>query len=225
MKITDNYIRQLEDVIKQMIKPLKNIPFNLVIEALSGKKVIPFDFFDKDDKALLELLKEVAELAGKKINQNGIIRKRANEVGNDIEEFVKEALNEKNLKAETPISKKGHKKSTGYPDILFWYKGKPYYLECKTFNIQNIDTTQRSFYFSPSDDFKVIYDTHHFLLSYEMVVVGRKDDKNIFKTKHWKLLSIENLSVDVKYEFNSDNRRLYSNKDGAKILAQGDIEI
>jgi hypothetical protein len=31
--------------------------------------------------------------------------------------------------------------------------------------------------------------------------------------------------VDLKPEFNSDNRRLYSNEHGAKILAEGEIPL
>lgn len=87
-------------------------------------------------------------------------------------------------------------------------------------DIQNISTTQRSFYFSPSDDFKVIFDTHHFILSYEMFV----SRINAYKCKHYKILSLNSLSLDVKYEFNSDNQRMYSGKDGTVILADGIIE-
>ncbi|MHA1650137.1 MAG: hypothetical protein ACTSYB_08080, partial [Candidatus Helarchaeota archaeon] len=58
------------------------------------------------------------------------------------------------------------------------------------------------------------------ILSYEIYVEGRIDGNNIYKCRNWKILSIENLLVDVKYEFNSDNRRLYSEE---LILAQGTI--
>jgi len=34
-----DYTKKLENVIKQMLQPLKNIPFNLVIEAMTGKKL------------------------------------------------------------------------------------------------------------------------------------------------------------------------------------------
>ena len=34
---------------------------------------------------------------------------------------------------------------------------------------------------------------------------------------------IELLLLNVKYEFNSDNKRMYSGKDGAIILAKGEI--
>lgn len=218
-----DYVVRLENVIKQMLTPLKDIPFNLVIESLTGKKVIPFDFKNPEDKEILDILKKVAVLAGKEITKNGVESKRPNEVGNYIEAFVKKAMQQYSLNPDIPAGITGKKKATGYPDIIFFFKNNPYYLECKTYNLENVSTTQRSFYFSPSDDFKVIYNTHHFILSYEMVLDGRKGDKNIYKCKHYKILSLESLSLDVKYEFNSDNQRMYSGKDGTIILDEGQI--
>ena len=98
----EKYISKLEGVIKQMLTPLKDIPFNLVIESLTGKKVIPFDFNNPLDNELLGLLKNVALKAGKKINEMGIIRARANEVGNDIEAFVKSTMQDYNLHPDIP---------------------------------------------------------------------------------------------------------------------------
>lgn len=219
----EKYISKLENAIKQMLTPLRDIPFNLVIESLAGKKVIPFDFNNPKDKKLLNILKNVALKAGKTINKKGIIRARANEVGNDIESFAKSSMQDYGLNPDIPTSASGRKKTMGYPDIIFYYSGKPYYLECKTYNLENIKTSQRSFYFSPSKDFKVIYDAHHFIISYEMCVAGREGNKNIYKCRHWKLLSIESLSLDVKYEFNSDNQRMYSGKNGAILLAEGRV--
>ncbi len=219
----NNYIKRLENIIKQMLQPLKDIPFNLVIEAMTGKKVLSFDFSNQEHKEVLELLRTAAINAGKEINKTGILRSRPNEVGNDIEPYVRRALNNLGLDADIPAGRSGRRKATGYPDIIFWYKNKPYYLECKTYNIKNINSTQRTFYFSPSDEFKVIYDALHLVLSFEIYVAGEQGNKHIYKCKHYKILSIEALSVDVKYEFNSDNRRLYSGKDGTIILAEGKI--
>jgi hypothetical protein len=219
-----NYVDRLENAIRQMLTPLKDIPFNLVIESLTGRKVIPFDFKNSDDRELLEILKNVAVVGGEEIIKNGIASKRPNEVGNYIEAFVKKAMQQYSLNPDVPAGATGRKKATGYPDIVFFFKKKPYYLECKTYNLENISTTQRSFYFSPSDDFKVIYDTHHFILSYEMFLDGRKGDKNIYRCTHYKILSLESLSLDVKYEFNSDNKRMYSGKDGTIVLDEGEIQ-
>ncbi len=122
---------------------------------------------------------------------------------------------------QQPDSSEGKHKSTGYPDIEFVdNSGRVNYLECKTFNIKNIGTTQRSFYLSPSKKFKVTKDAHHFAICYEIVVVGRKRRNNTYKCRSWKTLTLENLEVDVKYEFNSDNARMYTRD---LILAEGAI--
>ncbi len=219
-----DYTKKLENVIKQMLQPLKNIPFNLVMEAMTGKKVISFDFTRSDHRDVLEFLKQSVLKTGKDINKTGILRQRSNEVGNDIEPYIRNSLNLLELNADIPTGPSKRKKVTGYPDIIFWYKDNPYYLECKTYNIENIETTQRSFYFSPSDEFKIIYDAPHFIISFEIYVAGEKENKHIYKCKHYKILSIESLSLDVKYEFNSNNKRMYSGKDGTIVLAGGEIK-
>ncbi len=219
--MSEDYINKLENIIRQMLRPLNGIPLNLVIQSISGYSIIPFNPNDRKDLSVLNNLKKVAEITGKKINKKGILRPRPNEVGNDIEMFVKESLNEIGYKADTPLTKNGKKKSTGYPDIEFIDEfQRVNYLECKTFNIENITTTQRSFYLSPSDDFKIIKDAHHFAISFEIYVERRKQRNNIYKCKSWKILTLENLEVDVKYEFNSDNARLYSKE---MILAEGEL--
>jgi hypothetical protein len=213
------YIKNLENIIKQMLTPLKNVPLKLVIEALSGHTILPFDSKNGHDCAVLDKLTAVASLAGNRINAAGIKRSRPNEVGNDIEPFVKTALKELGYQSDTPLTKSGKKKSTGYPDIEFTDElGRNHYLECKTFNIENIDTTQRSFYLSPSEDFKITRPAHHFCICYEIFVDGRSGNQNIYRCKKWKILSVEQLLVDVKYEFNSDNARLYAKE---LLLAEG----
>lgn len=111
-------------------------------------------------------------------------RPRPNEVGNDIEPFVAKALNDLGYEAGKPKTKGGKGKTTAYPDLYFIDgAGRLSYLECKTFNIKNVDTTQRSFYLSPSEDSKVSADAHHFVLSFEIYVAGRKGSNNISNVK------------------------------------------
>jgi len=198
--------KELEGIIAQMLKPLKGISLSVVIEGLSGNKIIPFDKNNEKDNKLLQELKKVAINAGKEINRNGISVSRPNEVGNAIESYIRDELNNIGYNASIPKTKNGKHKSTGYPDIEFIDEfQRTNYLECKTYNIENINTTQRSFYLSPSEDFKITKDAHHFVMSFEIVVLDRKNDLNIYKCKSWKILSIEDLKVDVKYEFNCDN--------------------
>ncbi len=217
----EKYVKNLERIIKQMIKPLKGLPFKLVVEGLYGCKVIPFGEGQEKDERLLNDLKKVAIKSGKEVNKKGIYRKRPNEVGNDIEKFVKDALNQKGLEASIPETISGKKKSLGYPDIIFVDKdGRPNYLECKTFNIENKFTTQRSFYLSPSEESKVIKDARHLAIAFEIIYDGSEGESNIYRCKSWDIIDLTELEVDVKREFNADNKRLYSKN---LILAGGSL--
>ncbi len=86
--------------------------------------------------------------------------------------------------------------------------------------INNNGTTQRSFYLSPAEEFKITKDAHHFVISFEVYVAKSRSKMNIYKCKAWKILRLEELIVDVKYEFNADNFRLYSKN---LILAEGKL--
>lgn len=211
--------RDLKGYIKPMLRPLRDIPLSLVIQGLTGFKVIPFDPKDSKDRKVLTILSKAAQLAMKSINTAGILRSRPNEVGNDIESHVKRALNSLGYTADTPKTINGNKKTTGYPDIEFVDEfGRTNYLECKSYNIDNISTSQRSFYLSPSEDFKITKDAHHFVISFEVYMAGRQGTKNLYQCRSWKIVDVHNLLVDVKHEFNSDNRRLYSK---GLVLSEG----
>jgi hypothetical protein len=56
-----------------MLQPLQDVPFNLVIEALTGKKYI-IDFTNQNHIEVLRLLKESAFIAGREMNKKGIQR-------------------------------------------------------------------------------------------------------------------------------------------------------
>lgn len=221
-----NYVAQLEEVVKQILRPLHGVPFNLVIEAMTGQRVLFFDADDVKHRALLELLAEAAARAGWQMNHDGIVSQRANEVGNKIEPYVRQAINDSGrATAEIPKTASGKKKAAGYPDIEIRYGDLCCYLECKTYNAKNMGTTQRSFYLSPSRQFKVTRDALHLMLAYEMQATNeRREGKTVFRALRFKLLAIESLSLDLKHEFNSDNRRLYSERNGCRTLFEQTIE-
>ncbi len=190
--VDNEYVKQLEDVIKKMLSPLKGIPLKIVIKSLSGYQILDFDENNQLDKRLLECLKEALINSMKSINENGINKARANEVGNAIEPYVKKELNKLGCNATTPNTTSGKQKSSGYPDILFKDKNNRYnYLECKTFNEKDLNSSLRTFYLSPSDNFKITTDAHHFLASFEM----EKRENNIFYVKGFKLLTLEKVKV------------------------------
>ena len=85
-------------------------------------------------------------------------------------------------------------------------------LEVKTFAKKNYGTTQRSFYFSPTDDPKVTEDAYHLAVGFEMVRQGNK-----FTPVGFEISDLYGLLCDLKSEFNSDNRRMV---DDSRILVK-----
>ena len=215
----NNISEELNGIISQMLKPLKGLSFKCIIEGLSGNIIIPFSPKDKKDMALLEKLKNIATTTGKEINKITIKKKRPNEAGNAVEMFIKDAMIKEGFEPQTPSAKSGKKKATGYPDIEFKDQfGRTNYLECKTFNTDSELSSLRSFFVSPSEDFKVTQDAHHIMLAFELYVDKVENDFSVFKCKSWKVICLANLICDVKYEFNSSNDRMYSKE---LVLAEG----
>lgn len=207
----EKYIEKLEETIGKFLKPIQGIPFHIVIKALAGKKVLKIDLNNNNDRKLIEKLSHVAEIAGKKANKIGIYRNRPNEVGNDIEPYVKDALKNMGFYPETPKRGDGRRQATGYPDIYFKDDiGRHIYLECKTYNKENIDTTQRAFYLSPSvtGESKVTHDAPHLIISFEIKQILR-DNKRCYTPVAWKLVDIYSMNLDIKHEFNASNREIY----------------
>jgi hypothetical protein len=219
----EKYIKELEKTISQFLKPLKNIPFKIAIKAMSGCNVIPFDKNNPQDQHLLKDLIEATRIATKNAYQKGIFTRRENEVGNHIEPFMLTALNQIGLKADRPETKEGKKKAVGYPDIFFKDRNnRPNYIECKTYNERNYQTTQRSFYFSPAErptDFKVIYDARHIIISFKIEQAERNRER-AFIPVYWKIFSTDNLIGQIKHEFNSTNKQMYTQD---ALLAEGGI--
>lgn len=223
MTSDEDYIQQLEETINKFLKPIRGIPFHIAIKALYGHQVIPLNLKEEMDIALIADLSRVAQTSGEDASRKGIFRNRPNEVGNDIETFVREALKESGFNPETPITANGIRKAVGYPDIFFKDKhGRPTYLECKTYNKANINTTMRAFYFSPAEEgqSKIIYDAPHIVMSFE-IEQTRRNGKRCYVPVAWKLVSIHSMKVSIKHEFNASNKDIYRKE---AILAEGKIE-
>lgn len=196
--------KKLEAALEQFLKPMKGIPFEVVIQAICGAAVEKFDLDDHRNHVRLAGIVEAMRTACKTVRANPIERPRPNEVGNDIEPFVIEALLGQGMKAAAPKAKSGRGKTTGYPDVKIETDDIPIYLEVKSYAAKNRNTTQRSFYLSPSEDHKVGTDGYHLLVGFEIERSG-----NLYKPVAFKIVDLYGLDCDMKAEFNSDNKRLY----------------
>jgi len=201
-------LEKLRNIIRQFLRPLHDIPFYLVVESLYDQKVIPYDDYARDD------LQAAVDAAGRLINASGIKSTRRNEVGNYLQPFVEKGLKAQGFKAGTPETSEGKGRSAGYPDIEASKEGKTFYVEVKSYNPDAVDTTFRSFYLSPSEDPKVCHNAYHLVFAFAI----EKGSDGLFRTLGCKVLDIRDLSCDVKYEFNSNNRRLYAQDSGLLVF-------
>lgn len=201
----------LEEVFSQFLKPIRGIPFEVIIRAICSASVQRFDLADGNNCETLKLIKAAMHDTCRKVQTSPIERPRPNEVGNDMEPFVIQALRAQGLQGAAPRTKAGQGKSTGYPDIRITTGSLPIYLEVKTYAAANHRTTQRSFYLSPADDSKVYEDAHHLVVGFEI-----ERTNNEYIPVGFIIADLYGLKCDVKFEFNSDNRRLYEE---SRVLA------
>lgn len=213
----------LENLLATFLKPIKGIPFPVVIKAICGNSVEGVNLANPDDAALVEALKQTAAITAHLVARSPIRRPRPNEVGNDLEPFVRDAANQAGLDASAPKSKTGRGQQVGYPDILIRDQaGRSTYLEVKSFADRAEATTMRSFYLSPSANPKVCLDARHIVLGFGVVaepIAGSRD--SLYRAVSYKLIDLFELQCDVKYEFNSDNRRMYADD---LVLAGGRLD-
>ena len=165
------YTRKLEETLKRFLEPIKGISFPVVIEALTGCRVLEFD----RDKTvnILKLLTVAAAQAGNAAAKRGVVADRPNEAGNRIEPFVTNALQDVGFVAGKPRTRSGKVKAAGYPDIELRHEsGWSGYLDCKTFATKTVGSTFRAFYLSPSQEPKITRNAVHLLLSFELQLKG-----------------------------------------------------
>jgi hypothetical protein len=203
----------------ELTKPAKRIPFKEVIFATTQHRVLDFDTNHPAHRALFQKITAAAASAAADARTNGLFSARANEAGNHMEAYVKAAFKAAGLVARTPVTTEGNAQSTGYPDVEIVGE-PPCYLELKTYSAATANTTQRSFYYSPSENPKVTRDALHLLLAFQLekTEVGGRTS---FAPVHWKLITLQDLEVDLKFEFNQNNRNLYGHGDRQALLGEG----
>lgn len=208
--------------LQQLTQRTRDLPFAEVLLATTGRRLLPLDTNAPAHARLHAALRQAAAEAGAAARQAGLRAARANEAGNQMEAFVKAALKSAGLEARTPVRASGGAQVVGYPDVEI--AGEPHcYLELKTYSATTANTTQRSFYFSPSDNPKITRDAVHLLLAFELERTER-DGQTVFVPVAWKLVSLEQLRVDLKFEFNQSNRGLYGPANAAGRLGQGAVK-
>lgn len=190
---------ELRQRVRDLVHGMEDVPLPLIIDALTGHEVLSWA---GEDTGLLQAT-AAAVLAG--INAQGIEAGRVNEAGNIVETHVLAALRENGFVAGRPAGPSGRVRAAGYPDLEAAYDARHYYVEVKSFSAPAIDSTQRTFYLSPSTDFKVTRNAFHLLIAVEL----REEFPDHYRAQSVRWLDLSRLRCDLKHEFNASNRDLY----------------
>jgi hypothetical protein len=209
----------LQAALAELARPSRHLLFRDVILATTGCRILPLDTNQPAHADLRRNILRAAALAAERLRAQGLAAARANEAGNHLEPVVRAALHESGLPARVPVNRAGRAQSTGYPDLEITAP-LPCYLELKTYSAATANTTQRSFYYSPSPASKVTHDAFHLLLAYELEKTAR-DGQTVFLPSRWRLISLYDLEVDLKFEFNQSNRGMYHQPQA--VLGEGEL--
>lgn len=196
---------------------IRDAPFSGVIKLISGQEVLPIDVADPRQIELLNRIDQAMQSCVARVRREPIVTNRPNEAGNKIEKPLAEELERAGLEVRDILNARGKKQATGYPDLLVCHDGVLAYVECKTYSAKNENSANRSFYFSPSDSFKVTETAHHLLAAFELEVVEIDGEKGRAPSAY-KLTDLSGLGCTLKLEFNASNRALY---DQNAILLEG----
>lgn len=199
---------QLKQRIREMVIGVKDVPLPVIIDALAGRRVVPWR--GESRGTLLAAAEKIEAL----IAADGIEAARVNEAGNRVENIVIEALQSLGVQARRPRAESGRARSTGYPDLEAEIGGIGFYIEVKTFSASTVDSSQRSFYLSPSSDFKVTRDAVHLLVAVEL----SPGSGGLYRAHSVRWLDLSGLRCDLKYEFSASNRDLYRRESGLVVV-------
>jgi hypothetical protein len=190
---------------------LKGVPFSQVVEAATGKRVLPMQITNAADRELILKISGALDAVLRKLNApNSPVRnkRRINEVSALFETAIKAELNAvKDFECDFPKTASGTRQRSGYPDLRLHDKktGRVVFLDPKLFEHGSRASSLRTVYYEPKRDTnKILDDAHHLIVGFE------HDGKTgAWTILGWELVDLSNLRVKLKAEFQASNRDLY----------------
>lgn len=189
----------------------KDVPFASLIETSTGNHVLPMQPEDPTDAAILVGLTETMAAVLERYNRADSptsSEKRINEVSSYFEKAILEELDRNpDFECQYPRTADGNLQRSGYPDLMIRHleSGRILYLDPKLVAEGSLDSSLRTFYFTPKTKTnKVLYDANHLL-------VGIEHDGNTgaWKFLRWHLVDLTRFKVRLKAEFQASNKDLY----------------
>jgi len=190
-----------------------------LIQNNTGHKLLTLDPNLPSHRDILTHINTCAQMATEHFNRKGSPTenlRRINEASRLFEDFLREQINaHKDFICEIPLDQNQKEKRSGYPDLLIKHlpSETKCYLDPKLFESSSINSSFRSFYYSPhSKTQKIHHDALHLLVGFEH---DGKDSQWTFKQHH--LVDLSTLTVKLKMEYSASNKILYT-KENKKSL-------
>lgn len=189
----------------------REFDFPLVVEAVSGKKVLPAK--GRESRArVTAAITAVMDRLILQMNADGSPMRglrRINEGSRFFEDGLLEGLEKtEGITCGIPPTREGAAQRSGYPDLRITDEatGDVYYLDPKLMERGSATSSLRTFYFEPKDNtLKITDDATHLLLGIEH---DGKDGEWTFLG--YQLVDLSGLKVRLKAEFQASNRDLYT---------------
>ena len=197
---------------------LRSIPFPELIFDATGRKVLPFAAKNAVDQRVAKAISAACEETIKRLNApESVIQSidRINEVSSHFEDTLRQLLNTTpGLQCEFPLTADGKLQRSGYPDLRITdlETKRVFYLDPKLYAAGSRDSSFRTFYFEPRKSTnKVRDDAVHFVVGFEHAPrESALDSPNArWKFTRWDLVDLSRFTVNLKAEFQGNNREMY----------------
>jgi hypothetical protein len=189
----------------------RDVPFADLIEASTGKQVLPMSPDDPVDGEILSIIDEAMGKVLLRFNRDDSETYAASRI-NEVSSFFENALIEEldrapELECKHPRTTAGNLQRAGYPDLMIRHleSGRVVYLDPKLVQEGSMNSSLRTFYFTPQTETnKVLHDANHLL-------VGIEHNGNTGKWRYlrWHLVDLSRFKVRLKAEFQASNEDLY----------------
>ena len=189
----------------------RDVPFAELIEASTGKQVLPMSPDDPVDGEILSIIDEAMGRVLLRFNRDDSETYAASRI-NEVSAFFENALIEEldrapEFECNHPRTTAGNLQRACYPDLMIRHResGRVVYLDPKLVQEGSMNSSLRTFYFTPQTETnKVLHDANHLL-------VGIEHDCNTGKWRYlrWHLVDLSGFKVRLKAEFQASNEDLY----------------
>ena len=187
----------------------RTFSFATVVDATSGKRVIPLD--SSEHRRIVEAIEAAAAATLADLSRaDSPVRslRRINEASRHFEDALLTRLNTTpGLRCDLPPTRTGTSQRTGYPDLRITdlATGTIAYLDPKLVEAGSEKSTLRTFYFEPKNEtLKITDDAIHLLLG-----ITHDGNDGAWSFTGWRLVDLSTLRVRLKAEFQASNADLY----------------